>query len=343
MWDHSIEVKEYMKVSVWGEIFPSYLLSAPKKFPTFAPFFKHNVCWRHSYKTKETFIFSFTSIATLNHMNHPYKLIAVDLDGTLVKSNQSISQHTIETLVRAQEAGIKVAVASGRPTFGTQHAANALRLNEFGGYIMSYNGGEIYDWQQKKLIYSKMLDKQVIPYIYTYAQEHGMGIMTYIGSEVVSEVEDNPYIFHSSMRNRMPIRLVPDFVTAAQEADVVKCIIVGDPIPLQEMEKELQKALKGQANVFRSEPFFLEIVPLGIDKAKGLEILLSKIGLCKEELMAFGDGYNDTPMLAYAGLGIAMGNAHDEIKKAADFVTLSNEDDGVAFAVEKFILQDKPY
>ena len=164
-----------------------------------------------------------------------------------------------------------------------------------------------------------------------------MHAMTYIGREVVSEVTDNAYIQYSSMRNRMPIRQVSDFVATAQSTGIVKCIIVGEPTILPPIEKEMQEALKGKAGVFRSEPFFLEIVPKDVDKAYGLDVLLGKLGMGREELLAFGDGYNDISMLQMAGMGVAMGNAEEEIKKAADFVTRSNEDDGVAYAIEKFI------
>lgn len=277
-------------------------------------------------------------------MNFPYKLIAVDLDGTLVRNDQSISQRTVDTLIRVQEMGVKVAVASGRPTFGTAHVAETLRLDEFGGYVMSYNGGEIYDWGTKSLLHAQTLDENVIPYLYMCAREHGMPIMTYIEKEVVSEVDNNEYIQYSVMRNRMTLRKVDDFVKAVEGAGIVKCIIVGSPTLLPALETKMQERLKGKAGVFRSEPFFLEIVPMGIDKGKGLSILLDKIGMKKSEIIAFGDGYNDTSMLQFAGMGIAMGNAAEEIKKAADMVTLSNNDDGVAIALEKLIirLQDMP-
>lgn len=273
-----------------------------------------------------------------------YKLIAVDLDGTLVRSDQSISPRTIDTLVQVQQSGVKMAVASGRPTFGTAHVADALRLADFGGYVMSYNGGEIYDWGTKTRLHAQTLDEDIIPYIYMYAREHGMPIMTYIGKEVVSEVENNEYINYSVMRNRMTLRKVEDFVATAQGVGIVKCIIVGDPTLLPALEIEMQETLKGKAGVFRSEPFFLEIVPVGIDKAKGLSILLNKIGMQPSELIAFGDGYNDIPMLQFAGLGVAMGNAAEKIQKAADMVAQSNDDDGIAVLLEKLILlpQDKP-
>lgn len=263
-------------------------------------------------------------------MPFPYKLIALDLDGTLVRSDQSISQHTINTLIQVQEAGVKVVIASGRPTFGTAHVADTLHLADFGGYVMSYNGGEIYDWSTKSRLHAQTLDEDVIPYLYTRAREFGTPIMTYIGNEVVSEVDDNEYIHYSAMRNRMSIRRVDNFVAAAQGVGIVKCIIVGDPTLLPPLETQLQEELRGRAGAFRSEPFFLEIVPKGIDKAKGLSILLDKIGLRREDLIAFGDGYNDIPMLQFAGTGVAMGNAADGIKNAADIVALSNDADGVA-------------
>ena len=103
-----------------------------------------------------------------------YELIAVDLDGTLVRSDQSISQRTLDALIRVQQQGVKVAVASGRPTFGTAHVADALRLDEFGGYVMSYNGGEIYDWRTKTRLHAQTLDERIMPYLYMCAKEHGL-------------------------------------------------------------------------------------------------------------------------------------------------------------------------
>ena len=274
-----------------------------------------------------------------------YKLIAVDLDGTLVRSDQSISQRTIDALIRVQEMGVKVVIASGRPTYGTAHVADTLRLGNFGGYVMSYNGGEIYDWGMKSRLYAHTMNKNIIPYLYIYAKEHGLPIMTYIGKEVISEVKENDYIRYSMMRNRMTIRQVDDFVATAQGAGIVKCIIVGDPAVLPALETELQDTLKEKAGVFRSEPFFLEIVPKDINKAKGLQMLLNKTGVKRKEVIAFGDGYNDLSMIEFAGMSVAMGNGIEEIKNAADFVTRSNNDDGIVYALEKLIprLLDKPY
>ena len=268
-------------------------------------------------------------------MRGTYQLIALDLDGTLVRSDQTISPHTSEALIHLQEQGTKIVIASGRPTFGTIPAAEALRLKDFGGYVMSYNGGEIYDYKNDEVLHSQTLDKSTLPHLYSYANEHGCPIMTYIGKHVVSEVDDNDYIRYSSMRNRMEIKKIRSFLETTNHADIVKCIIVGSPTLLPSLEKELQMMLQDKAGVFRSEPFFLEIVPKGIDKAKGLDILSRETGLSRENIVAFGDGFNDLSMLQYAGLGVAMGNASDEIKKAADMVAPSNDDDGIVHALQQ--------
>lgn len=264
-----------------------------------------------------------------------YRLIAIDIDGTLVRSDQSISPRTLEALIRVQEQGTKVCICSGRPTFGIAPHANTLRLGDFGGFVVSYNGAGIYNWATKEEIYAKRLDPAVLPYLCECVQKGNFHILTYVGDHIVSDVADNPYVQFTSMRNRMPIHPVPNFL-AEVTYPITKCMIVGDPEPLHQLELEMVSQLQGRADAYRSEPFFLEVVPTGIEKAQGLSALLAHLGLKREELMAFGDGYNDIGMIQFAGMGIAMGNAQEVTKKAADFVTESNEADGIAIALERF-------
>jgi len=116
-------------------------------------------------------------------------------------------------------------------------------------------------------------------------------------------------------------------------------MIVGKPDKLEHLEKELVSYYNGKVSIYRSEPFFLEILPPGVDKAKCLQSLALRLGIRREEVMACGDGFNDVGMIQYAGLGVAMANAQQVVKDKADFVTLSNEEDGVAAAVERFVLK----
>ena len=246
-----------------------------------------------------------------------YKLIVLDLDGTLTNSKKEITPRNRETLIRMQEQGIRLVLASGRPTYGIVPLANELRMNEFGGFILSYNGGEIINWETQEMVYENVLPNEVVPVLYECARTHQLSILTYDGAEIITENSQDPYVLKEAFLNKMAVRETNDFLT-----DIELCL-----------------RLQGRINVFRSEPYFLELVPQGIDKALSLAVLLKEIGVAREEVIAIGDGYNDLSMIRFAGLGIAMGNAQEPVKKAADYITLSNEEDGVAEAIKKFCNQ----
>lgn len=267
-----------------------------------------------------------------------FKLLALDLDGTLTNSKKEITPHTRETLIRAQqEKGVKIILASGRPTYGVAPLANALELDKFGGYILAYNGGEIIDWRTREIMYKNLLDHDVLPYLYECAKKNGFAIVTYENEYVLTEKPDDEYVLKEALLNVMKIKKVDNFLEAVKHP-IAKCLIVGEPARLARLEEEMREHLKDRMGVFRSEPYFLELVPKGIDKARSLSVLLDELGLKREELMAAGDGFNDLSMVKFAGMGVAMANAQDVVKENADFITLSNEEDGVAHAVEKFIL-----
>ena len=246
-----------------------------------------------------------------------YKLIVLDLDGTLTNSKKVITPRNREILIRVQEQGVRLVLASGRPTHGIVPLANELRMNEFGGFILSYNGGEIINWETQEMIYENVLPNDVVPVLYECARSHQLSIQK------------------EAFLNKMAVRETNDFLTDIT-LPVAKCLIVGDADKLIPLEAELCLRLQGRINVFRSEPYFLELVPQGIDKALSLAVLLKEIGVERKEMIAIGDGYNDLSMIKFAGLGIAMGNAQEPVKKAADYITLSNEEDGVAEALEHF-------
>lgn len=269
-----------------------------------------------------------------------YKLIVLDLDGTLTNSKKEITLRSKETLLRAQQKGIRLVLASGRPTYGIVPLANELRMNEFGGFILSYNGGEIINWETEELIYDNVLPNDAVPILYECARSHKLSILTYDGAEIVTENSQDPYVQKEAFLNKMAVRETNDFLTDIT-LPVAKCLIVGDPQELIQVESELCIRLQGRINVFRSEPYFLELVPQGIDKAQSLAVLLKELDVTREEMIAIGDGYNDLSMIKFAGMGIAMGNAQEPVKKAARYITLTNEEDGVALAVEKFVLNTK--
>ena len=137
----------------------------------------------------------------------------------------------------------------------------------------------------------------------------------------------------------MPVVVAKNFVAEASaiQGGATKFLIPGEPQLLVDLEAKMKEVLSNRMEIFRSAPFFLELTPKGIDKAKSLQRLLVHLGMKREDLMAFGDGFNDLSMLEYAGMGIAMGNAVDEVKAIADFITISNDEDGIAIALEQLL------
>jgi Cof subfamily protein (haloacid dehalogenase superfamily) len=164
-----------------------------------------------------------------------------------------------------------------------------------------------------------------------------MAIVTYRGNEIVTTDASSEYVKEEARINRMPVVELDDFLRQV-EYPLNKCLIVGTPEKMPEVEQKVAAATKGRISVYTSAPFFLECVPLHIDKAQSLARLIEKWGITKDEVMACGDGHNDLSMIEFAGMGVAMDNADDVVKQAANYVTLSNEEDGVGVAVEKFVL-----
>ncbi len=263
-----------------------------------------------------------------------YRLLVLDLDGTLTNSQKEISPRNKETLIRLQQKGVSLVLASGRPLYGIVPLAEELRMSEFDGYILAYNGGEIVRCRTGEKLYEKVLPNDVIPVLYETAGAYGLSILTHDGPVVITEHGRDKYVAKEAFLNRMEVREVSNF-PASIPLPVPKCLIVGEPDKLIPVERELSARLKDRINVFRSEPYFLELVPPGVDKALSLAVLLEKTGMKREETVAMGDGYNDLSLIRFAGMGVAMGNAQDTVKDAADYITLTNDEDGVAVAVEK--------
>ena len=265
----------------------------------------------------------------------PYRAIALDLDGTLTNHEKVVTPKTRKALLKAAAKGAVIILASGRPTYGIEPVAECLELQKRGGYILSYNGGNIVNAKTGEKLFSQFLPDEVIPELYAYAKEHGHALLGYAGNEIITEMPDDQYVKEESRINKMNIRKVENLFEA-MEPHPTKLLMTGDPTLMLKAEKELVEKLGDRMDIFRSAPFFLELVPKGIDKAKSLTRLLTKINLTPADLIAFGDGYNDLSMLKLAGMGVAMENAAPEVRAEADYVTLSNEEDGVAAALTHF-------
>ena len=269
----------------------------------------------------------------------PYSIIALDLDGTLTNSEKNITPRTFDALMKAQREGVRLVLASGRPTFGISALANQLQLADYGGYVLSYNGGRIIDWCEKTVIFSQVVDQKLVPILYDFAEKAQLPIVTYLPEAILASKNEGEYLAEEARINGMPVVVAQNFVEEAMQiaGGSTKFLIPGEPELLIQLESEMKAAHSEQMEVFRSAPFFLELPPKGIDKAQSLQRLLTHLGLERESLMAFGDGFNDLSMIQFAGKGVAMANAVEEVKSIADFVTTSNEEDGIAHALEQLL------
>jgi len=268
-----------------------------------------------------------------------YKALALDLDGTLIDSQKQLSKNNIKAIHKAIEKGTAVTLASGRPVIGIAHIAKELSLEEKGGYILAYNGGNIIDCKTGQIIYEKIMPKQCIKAICESAHKNDVIALTYTDSEIVAENDSDKYMIKESLCNNVTIKKVEDLQKFV-DYPVAKFLVVGEHQKLLPVQSELLGLFPGVIDAFFSESYFLEVVPAGIEKSASLESLLDILNIKREELMACGDGMNDISMLKYAGLAVAMENAYPEVKEYADYITSSNDDDGVAYAIEKFILND---
>ena len=267
-----------------------------------------------------------------------YKLLVLDVDGTLLNDKKEITPRTHAALLKAQQMGVHVVLASGRPTNGVQPLAEALELNHYGGFILSYNGGQIINAQTGELMFEKRIDPAMIPYLNRKAKENGFAIFTYHKDYILTDSPENKHVQEEAELNKMRIIGVENFPEAVDFAPC-KCILTSDDENnLVGLENHWKKRLDGVLEAFRSEDYFLEVAPHFINKGNTLAVLMEMLNITTEEVVAIGDGVADVSMLQLAGTGVAMGNARDSVKACADFTTLPNNMEGVAVAIEKAIL-----
>ncbi|MDR3258272.1 MAG: Cof-type HAD-IIB family hydrolase [Fusobacteriaceae bacterium] len=264
-----------------------------------------------------------------------YKLIVTDMDDTLLDANTELQEINKKAIIKAQQLGIKFILASGRPTYGMWSIAKELMLPEFEGYILSYNGSVITNCKTKEIVFETGLSKEDIHFIYDLSKEYNTDILTYKNDEIVSPMMSE-YIEVDLFITKMPHRLIDNF-KEYMDLGAPKCLLLSEPSHLEKVEKELKKKYGDLYSIFRSKPIFLEIISKDINKGTAIEKLGEFLGIKNNEMIAIGDSYNDLDMIKKAGLGVAVENADDYIKKHADFVTTSNDNNGVAHVIEKFI------
>lgn len=264
-----------------------------------------------------------------------YKLCAVDIDGTLVSDNKHLSSENKIAINKFVKKGGTFVIASGRAESGVEVVSNKLDLPDLKGYIISFNGARIKNVATGEIIYQKFLPPNLLEQVFVADEKYNLGITTYIGDIAITERADNEYLRAEAEFNKLKIKRVKS-LREEITYNIPKFLIAGAPEFINQYEKILKSEIKG-LNVFRSDPVYLEITPQNVDKGSALEFLMEYLNVNKENTMAIGDGFNDISMFKVAGLSVAVDNAQPQVKNVADFITYSNENNGVAHALERFI------
>lgn len=276
------------------------------------------------------------------------KAIAMDIDGTLTNDEKVITPRTREKLLAAQEAGIKLVLASGRPAQGLKRLAHELELDSHDGLLVCFNGACVIDAQTDEVLFDQPMPADELRRLIAHLKS--FDVIPWITQSDRLYVEDAYHCMltlpDGSQKNivkyerdacDLRIHEVADLASVVELCPVEKILTAGNPDYLQAHHEEMYAPFKETlAGMFTADWYF-EFTAPGIDKAHALEGALPKIGIDASEVVAFGDGQNDKSMLAWAGTGVAMANAVDETKAVAQICTASNNEDGIAVALEKLL------
>ena len=265
-----------------------------------------------------------------------YKMLVLDMDDTLLTDDHRISDKNKEALRKAQELGVYVVLASGRPTPAMTKFATELNLAHHESYMLAYNGAVIMQMKDNSILFEQSLTKEEIHALYDFSIAHKVAIITYIDGKIVSE-SNSEYIDIETEITGMPFEKVASFKETVT-ASAIKCILLEEPMYLKKVEALLKEEMPDKS-VATSKPFFLEVTHFGIDKAESLKRLAAKLHIKQEEIIAVGNAGNDLSMVEYAGLGVWVENVTPELRDKADVIVASNNNDGVAEVVERFIIQ----
>jgi len=262
-------------------------------------------------------------------------MLVLDMDDTLLTDDHKISELNKRVLLEAQAKGVYVVLASGRPTSAMTAYAKELELDLNNSYIISFNGAIISTVKDDLVLFEQKLTKEQIHELYDYSVKMKTHIITYLDNEIISET-DSEYIEIEKEITGLVHRKVASFKEAIDRS-AVKCILLENPAYLKEVEKDLKEAMP-HLSVAMSKPFFLEAAQYGIDKAASLKLLAAKLNIHQSEIIAVGNAGNDLTMIEYAGLGVWVDNVTPELRDKANVIVASNNNDGVAEVVQRYIL-----
>lgn len=274
------------------------------------------------------------------------QVIILDIDGTLLNDDKKISPETKKALITAQQNGVKLILASGRPTTGMHLYAEQLEMEKYHGLLVSYNGAKVVDCQTKEELFNQTLTiaegKAVLEHMKQFEvkvmidKDDYMYVNNVYDCYIPYKGEEINIIQYESRGGNFKLCEKED-LAAFLDYRINKILTAGDPDYMQKNYQAMMAPFKNTLNCVFTADFYFEFTAKNIDKAKALDTVLTPMGIHAENIIAFGDGHNDITMVKYAGTGIAMDNAVPELKAVANSITLSNNKDGIAHVLNNFI------
>lgn len=266
------------------------------------------------------------------------KLICIDVDGTLVDDNKKILEITKRSIIRAQEMGIKICIASGRPDFGVNKYIKELDLIKYGGYLISYNGGKLKDLKDGKILFEKNINRDLVREVLQYVKGTELDLFLY-GDNILYTTGENSYSFeYSKKAAEDKISIVKDLHDSFYE-DTPKVLLAQRNDIIMKYKKEIDDRFNKYLHHTFSDDFYYELMPKGINKGATIKILMDYLNLESKDIMAFGDGANDLEMIRLSGIGVAMGNGNPILKKEATYICKTNNEDGLGIFLEDYLLK----
>ncbi|MGY3724281.1 hypothetical protein SAMN05421767_12310 [Granulicatella balaenopterae] len=266
------------------------------------------------------------------------KLIAIDIDGTLLNSERMITPRVNEAIQKARQQGVYVVLCTGRPLPGVQDQLQELDLINDRDFVVTYNGSLVQRTGDGHTYCHFTLDYSDLEEVAKQAKHHPIHFHA-IDQEVIHVTTEDigEYSYHEHQLVNMPISHKPQ-EEIDPTSEFTKMMFVEKAELLEPFIAQLPTSFTEKYTLLRSAPYYLEVLNKDASKGKAVAKLAEILGLTSDEIMCLGDNENDMDMITYAGMGVAMGNAVESVKKVANFITATNDEDGVAVAIEKFVL-----
>lgn len=272
-------------------------------------------------------------VINMGAQQRAYRFVAIDVDDTLLTDDLQVTPGTRAALDEAVRQGVVVTLATGRMFSSARQVASRLGMNV---PIITYQGALIKNLLDGSVLYERPVPAAAAQEIAAYAEERGLHLQGYIDDKLYASA-DNEKVKAYSKLTGVPYEVRTDFRAFAEQGSA-KLLIIDEPEKLDAWMPELQERFGDRVHLTKSKPNYLEFVHPEATKGHALLHLAAHYGIDRSETIAIGDSWNDHEMIEAAGLGVAMANAVEPLKRIADYITLSNNDEGVRAVIERFVL-----